>query len=92
MLWKPCFGLIDLIITLVDATRLLGSFNLRIDINTRDQWFKIFMGRPRLEVRRQLFSFRVTNPWNSLSDQVVETQMEETFERSLDRIGEDTHN
>ena len=62
-----------------------GLFNLRIDSNTRGQRRKIFKERPRYEVRKHSFFFRVTDPWNSLLNQVVEKSMVETFETRLVR-------
>ena len=59
--------------------------NLRKDSNTRGQQNKIFKERPRLEVKKHSFFFRVTDPWNSLPNQLVEAPTVESFERRLDR-------
>ena len=62
-------------------------FNLRKDSNPRGQRNKIFKERPTLEVRKHSFFFRVTDPWNSVSNQVVRAATVEAFERRLDRHG-----
>ena len=35
-----------------------GLFNLRINSNTRDQWYQIFKERSRLEVKKTDLSFK----------------------------------
>ena len=54
-------------------------FNLRKDIR------QIFKERPRNEVRKHSFFFQVTDPWNSLKNQVIKASTVEAFERRLDR-------
>ena len=49
-----------------------GLFNLRKDSNSRGQRYKIFKERPRVEVRKHSFFFRVTDMWNSLPNQLIE--------------------
>ena len=63
--YKIITGVYDRVVT-------TGLFNLRKDSNTRGQWYNIFNKRPRLEVRKPSFFFRVTHPWNSVPNQVVE--------------------
>ena len=60
-----------------------GLFNLRKDNNTRG----IRSSKSGLELRsgNTNFFFRVTDPWNSLPDQVVKAPTVESFERRLDR-------
>ena len=74
-----------LIIGVYDKDVTIWLFNLRIESNTRGQRCKIFKERPIREVRRDSFFFRLTGPWNSLPNQVVEALTVETFERRLDR-------
>ena len=49
----------------------MGVFNLRIDNNNRDQRYKTFKQRPRLEVRKHSLFYPMSDPWNSLPHQVV---------------------
>ena len=57
----------------------------------RGQSYKINKERPRFEVRKHSFFFRVMDPCNSLPNLVVEAPTVETSGTRLDR-GEDIHN
>ena len=53
---------------------------------TRGHQFKLFKERARLNLRKNSFSFRVVDLWNSLPSFVVEAPSIEAFERRLDKV------
>ena len=62
-----------------------GFFKLRQDSDTRGHSLKIFKERPRLESRKHSFAFRVADPWNSLTEDIVQAPSVASFERRLDK-------
>ena len=65
---------------LYDRGVTTGLFHLRIESNTRGQQYNIFYERPRLEIRKHSFFFGVTDPCDSLPNQVVEEPTVEALE------------
>ena len=65
-------------------------FNIKSSSKTRGHQFKIEKKRSRLEIRRNFFSQRVVNRWNSLPDSVVDAESVNTFKNRYDKYIEDT--
>ena len=78
MLTQVCWNHIEAAV--YDRDFVTDLFDLRLDSNTRDQRYKIFKERPRLEVRKRSFFVQVKDPWNSRPDQVLETPTVEAFD------------
>ena len=55
------------------------------DVPTRGHSLKLAKNKCRLEVRRNFFSQRVVNNWNSLPEDIVEAPCLNTFKARLDR-------
>ena len=47
---------------------------------------KLFKRRPRLDIRKHSFGFRIVDPWNSLPEKVVTAPSTKAFERRLDKF------
>ena len=56
---------------------------------TRGHNFKLFKKRPRLNVRKYSFCYRVVDLWNRLLKEVVEATSVFSFERRLDKLFRD---
>jgi hypothetical protein len=54
-------------------------------ISTRGHNLKLLKRRPRLEIRKNTFSYRIVEPWNGLPHSVVNAPSMESFKRRLDR-------
>jgi len=64
-----------------EVTSNLLKFNTT---NTRGHDYKIQKERPRLNLRKHSFFYRVVNPWNYLSNHVVQAKTVNTFKNRLD--------
>jgi hypothetical protein len=53
--------------------------------NLRGHDKKLFTGRCRLEIRRNFFSQRVIDNWNSLPQEVIDSESVNGFKRRLDK-------
>ena len=62
-----------------------GLFRLRGDSDTRGHSLKIFKERPRLDCRKYSFTYRVADPWNSLTENIIQAPTVSAFERRLDK-------
>ena len=62
-----------------------GLFKLRGDSDTRGHSLKIFKERPRLDCRKYSFTYRVADPWNSLTENIIQAPTVSAFERRLDK-------
>ena len=56
---------------------------------TRGHKYKLFKKRPRLDVRKYSFCYRVTDVWNQLPCEVVEAKTVLSFEKRLDKFLKD---
>ena len=52
---------------------------------TRGHSQKLFKRRPRLDVRKYSFSYRIVDAWNSLPEKVISAPSVNSFERRLDK-------
>jgi hypothetical protein len=59
------------IINGIDRLNPRAFFDTALNERTRGHSQRLFMGRCRLEIRKNLFSQRVMQDWNSLSEHVV---------------------
>ena len=58
-------------------------FIRNIDQRTRGHYVKLFPTHCRLNIRKYCFSNRIINLWNSLSDEIINTQSISVFKRKL---------
>lgn len=62
------------------------ALNLQLShVSTRGHTYKLFVKRPRLDIRKYFFSYRIVSPWNSLDQSVVSSPNVQVFEARLDR-------
>ena len=61
-------------------------FKLSDNNRTRGHSYKLVKSRSRLDIRRNFFSQRVINAWNSLPSEVVEAESVNTFKNRYDRF------
>ena len=73
-------------IEIVDKNKL---FTVIPDARTRGHQYKLFKRRSRLNIRKNVFSNRVVDTWNSLPDSVVEAPSINRFKRRLNRHWKD---
>ena len=64
-------------------------FNVSDQARTRGHSFKLEKHRCRLEIRKNFFTSRVVNVWNSLTERVVCAQSVNAFENRLDEVWAD---
>ena len=57
---------------------------LRRDSFTRGHHLKIYKSRPRLNIRKNTFAYRVADVWNNLPSDVINSKNLQIFERKLD--------
>jgi len=60
-------------------------FKLSVNSRTRGHSYKLVKSRSRLDIRKNFFSHRVVNAWNSLPSEVVEAECVNTFKNRYDR-------
>ena len=60
-------------------------FTIKSNSRTRGHSFKIEKRRSRLEIRRNFFSQRIVNKWNSLPDSVVNADSVNSFKNRYDK-------
>jgi hypothetical protein len=60
-------------------------FRLADNIVTRGHKYKIIKDRSRLEIRRNFFSQRIVNVWNSLPSYIVEADSVNSFKNKFDK-------
>ena len=66
--------------------RVSKFFQMNINgSNLRGHDKKLFKGRCRLEIRRNFFSQRVVDHWNSLPQEVIDAESVNGFKRMLDK-------
>ena len=53
---------------------------------TRGHNKKLFKPRPRLDIRKNTFSSRIINDWNSLPQSLIDSESLETFKAGLDEL------
>ena len=56
------------------------------DTRTRGHTKKLAVRRCQYDVRKHSFSIRITNTWNSLSDEITSAPTVNTFKNRLDRF------
>ena len=61
-------------------------FNVTDQTRTRGHSWKLAKDRSRLEIRKNFFTSRVVNVWNSLTDKVVCAPSVYAFENRLDNL------
>ena len=61
-------------------------FNVTVQTRTRGHSWKLAKDRSRLEIRKNFFTSRVINVWNSLTDKVVCAPSVNAFENRLDKL------
>ena len=59
------------------------------NIATRGHRYEMYKKRPRLDVRKYSFCYRVTDVWNQLPCEVVEAKTVLSFEKRLDKFLKD---
>ena len=59
--------------------------NVHPDSNTRGHSLKLLKRRSNKEIRKNSFSFRIVDAWNSLPNKVVTAPSTKSFERRLDK-------
>lgn len=64
-------------------------FDKNLNQATRGHKYKLYKKRPRLDVRKYSFCFRVVDIWNKLPKEVVEVRTVHSFERRLDKFLKD---
>lgn len=64
-------------------------FNLNTQQSTRGHNFKLYKKRPRLNVRKYSFCYRVVDAWNRLPNDIVTAKSVHSFERKLDKFLKD---
>ena len=64
-------------------SEVLNLFEINQNV-TRGHKFKVIKERPRLDIRKYNFTHRVVNHWNSLSEEVVDSESVKIFEKRLD--------
>ena len=69
-------------IDIVDKDKL---FTIVTDTRTRGHKYKLFKRRSRLNIRKNVFSNRVVDPWNNLPGSVVEAPSMNSFKSRLNR-------
>jgi len=60
-------------------------FELSVDSRTRGHSYRLVKSRSRLDIRKNFFSQRVVNGWNSLPSEVVEAESVNAFKNRYDR-------
>ena len=60
-------------------------FKLSVNSRTRGHRYKLVKSRSKLEVRKNFFSQRVVNEWNSLPSEVVEAESVNSFKNRYDK-------
>ena len=60
-------------------------FKLSINNRTRGHSYKLVKSRSRLDIRKNFFSQRVINAWNSLPSEVVEAESINAFKNRYDK-------
>ena len=60
-------------------------FKLTGNSRTRDHGFKLVKSRSRFDIRKNFFSQRVVNTWNSLPNEVVEAESVNAFKNRYDK-------
>jgi len=81
-----------LLLTLRDVQYLKGGYKEGRDSlftrshmeNTRDNWYKLLLGRFQLDTRGKLFT--IINHWNNLPREVVDSLALDTFKTQLDGL------
>ena len=61
-------------------------FQLANNSRTRGHRFKLVKHRSRLDIRKNFFSQRVVNDWNSLPEIVVESESVNSFKNNYDKF------
>ena len=73
----------------IDRLDPRAFFNRSLTERTRGHSQRLFMGRSRLEIRKNSFSQRVIPNWKSLSDHVVIATTLNSFKSRLDKYWKD---
>ena len=60
-------------------------FKLSVNSRTRGHRYKLVKSRSKLDIRKNFFSQRVVNVWNSLPSEVVEAESVNTFKNRYDK-------
>ena len=61
-------------------------FHLSNNVRTRGHRLKLIKNRSRLDIRKNFFSQRVVNDWNSLPEVVVEAESINSFKNRYDKF------
>ena len=80
------------IMNVLDRLDPRAFFNRALNERTRGHSQRLFVGRCRLEIRKNSFSQRVVQDWNSLSDHVVTATTLNSFKSRLDKHWKDDTN
>ena len=72
------------IVTGIDHIDKDSLFPSAADISTRGHSQKIFKKRSRLKIRRTSFSQRIVNDWNSLPENIVDSETLDQFKARLE--------
>ena len=69
-------------ITKVDSNKL---FHVNSNSRTRGHSYKLDKSRPRLDIRKNYFSHRIVNKWNTLPTYVIESDSVNAFKNRYDK-------
>ena len=69
-----------------DKVNSNNFFQIKSDSKTRGHKYKMEKKRSRLEIRKNFFSQRIVNEWNSLPDYVIEAESINSFKNRYDEF------
>ena len=81
------FKIIHNLYDIQSSPKLLKWEDISFRTGNRGHTLKLFTQRPKTNIRKNAFPTRVSEPWNSLPETVVQAKSLNTFKNRLDQFG-----